>query len=491
MNRQIIKLFGFIVFLFAILVGFTSWWSVFDAKALKEKSEFNKRPLFEQQQIPRGRILAADGSVIAKSVPKGKGTGRRYVRRYPMGSLFGHPIGYSFMEYGQTQFEQSHNAELTGEESEFGTILDELTGTKQEGEQVVTNLDVHAQEVATHALENAGYGAVVAIEPSTGAVKVLASNPGYNPNSIPNEKKFKELNNPDNVARPLYNRATQGQYPPGSTFKVVTAAAGLESGVITPETTINAPGTLTVETKPLENDYGIDWGPISLDTALTNSVNTWFAQLGQKVGQDKLFNMMEKFGFNSTPPIDLPENELSKSGVYDYETERMLTRKDPVDLGRLAIGQERLLVTPLQDAMVAAAVANGGKLMKPQIWKRVVNVDGSVTKKMDPSVYSEPMSKKTAAELTTAMEGVVDEGTGTNAAISGVPVAGKTGTAETPGNEACGGGSEENQAWFMGFAPANNPKIAIAASVECTTAFGNDAAAPIFREVAEAILNGE
>jgi penicillin-binding protein A len=486
-NRQIIKLFAFIVVLFAVLVGFTSWWSVFDAKALKEENA-NKRPLFEQQQIPRGRILAADGSVIAKSVPKGRGAGKRYVRHYPQGSLFGHPIGYSFMEYGQTEFESSHNAELTGEESEFGSILDELTGTKQEGEQIVTSLDPHAQEVAMHDLEAAGFGAVVAIEPSSGSVKVLASNPGYNPNAIP--KTLEKLNTAE-VSRPLYNRATQGQYPPGSTFKVVTAAAGLESGVITPETTINAPGSIEDEGHELANDYNQDWGSISLDTALTNSVNTWFAQLGQKVGQDKLFGMMEKFGFNSKPPIDLPEDELSKSGVYDYETESMLTRKDPVDLGRVAIGQERLLVTPLQDAMVAAAVANKGKLMKPQIWKRVVNVDGSVTKTMDPSVYSEPMSGKTAEELTTAMEGVVREGTGTNAAISGVPVAGKTGTAETPGNKACGGGSEENQAWFMGFAPADHPKIAIAASVECTTAFGNDAAAPIFRDVAEAILGGE
>jgi peptidoglycan glycosyltransferase len=486
-NRQIIKLFGFIVVLFAILVGFTSWWAVFDAKALKEQ-EVNKRPLFEQQQIPRGRILAADGSVIAKSIPKGKGSGKRYVRNYPMGSLFGHPIGYSFMEQGQSEFEKEHNAELTGEESEFGTILDELTGQKQEGEQVVTNLDVHAQEVATHALENAGYGAVVAIEPSTGAVKVLASNPSYNPNKIP--EKLEEWNKAK-VKAPLVNRATLARYPPGSTFKVVTAAAGLESGVITPETTINAPGVIEDEGHELANDYNQDWGAISLDTALTNSVNTWFAQLGQKVGQDKLFNMMEKFGFNATPPIDLPEDEVLQSGVYDYESGRMLTAKDPVDLGRLSIGQERLLVTPLQDAMVAAAVANGGKLMKPQIWKRVVNVDGSVTKTMNPSVYSQPLSGKTAEELTTAMEGVVDEGTGTNAAIPGVPVAGKTGTAETPGNEACGGGSEENQAWFIGFAPANDPKIAIAASVECTTAFGNDVAAPIFREVAEAILNGE
>src|SRR6201995_4053111 len=309
MNRQIIKLFGFIPILFPVLVGFTAWWSVFDAKELKA-SKWNHRPLFEQQQIPRGRILAADGTVIAKSLPKGKGTGKRYVRHYPMGRLFGHPIGYSFMEFGQTEFENSHNAELTGEESEFGTILDELTGQKQEGEQVVTNLDVHAQEVALGDLESAGYGAVGAIEPSTGAVKVLASNPSYNPNAITDEQKFAKRNNPHNIARPLYTRATQGQSPPGSTFKVVTAAAGLESGVITPETTINPPGGITDEGHEPPTDFNQDWGSISLDTALTNSVNTWFAQLGQKVGQKKLFEMMEKFGFNSTPPIDLPENEL-------------------------------------------------------------------------------------------------------------------------------------------------------------------------------------
>ncbi len=152
----------------------------------------------------------------------------------------------------------------------------------------------------------------------------------------------------------------------------------------------------------------VDWGPIPLDTALTNSVNTWFGQLGQKLGQDKLFSMMEKFGFSSKPPIDLPEEEVLPSGVWDLEADKLLTRHDPVDLARVAIGQERLLVTPLQDAMVAAAVANGGKLMKPQIWKRVVNVDGSVTKTMDPSVYSEPIKSKTAEELTTAMEGVVE-----------------------------------------------------------------------------------
>jgi len=484
-NRQIIKLFAFIVVLFAVLVGFTSWWSVFDAKGLKE-SKYNQRPLLEQQQVPRGRILAADGTVIAKSYSKGHGSSKRYIRHYPLGKLFGHPIGYSFVKYGQSEFEKYHNEELTGEESEFGSIFDQLTGKKQEGEQIVTNLDVHAQEVALGDLEAAGYGAVVAIEPSTGAVKVLTSNAPYNPNRVPDE--YSKLST-EEVRTPLFNRATQGQFPPGSTFKVVTAAAGLESGVITPETTIDAPGSIIDEGHELANDYDQDWGEISLDTALTNSVNTWFGQLGQKVGQDRLFTTMEKFGFGSLPPIDLPEDEIEPSGVFNEG--ELLTRHDPVDLARVAIGQERLLVTPLQNAMVAAAVANGGKLMKPQIWNRVVNADGSVTKRMSPDVYSEPITAKTAEELTTAMEGVVREGTGTKAAISGVPVAGKTGTAETPYNKECGGGEQENQAWFIGFAPANEPKIAIAATVSCTEQFGGDVAAPIFRDVAEAILAGE
>jgi peptidoglycan glycosyltransferase len=483
-NRQIVKLFAFIVVLFGVLVGFTSYWSVWDAKALKEE-DVNKRPLFEAQQVHRGRILAADGTVIAVSRPKGHGADLRYVRHYPEGALFGHPIGYSFMEYGDSEFEQSHNAELIGEESEFSTILDELTGRNREGDDVVTNIDTNAQRVALADLEEQGFGGVVAIEPSTGAVKVLVSNKPYDPNRIPEE--IEQLNT-NEVERPLYDRATQGQYPPGSTFKVVTAAAGLESGRITPETTINAPGVIIDEGHELNNDFSKDWGEISLDTALTNSVNTWFGQLGQQVGQSQLFETMEKFGFNSTPPIDLPSDQVELSGVFSEGN--LLHRNDPVDLARVAIGQERLLATPLQIAMVAAAVANKGELMKPQIWNRVVDPDGRTVKHLDPSVYSQAVSAKTAADLTTAMEGVVSEGTGTNAAIPGVAVAGKTGTAETPGNEACGGGEEENQAWFMGFAPADEPKIAIAVSVECTPQFGNDVAAPIFRDVAEAILNG-
>jgi peptidoglycan glycosyltransferase len=480
-NRQIVKLFGLVVVLFAVLVGFTSYWSVFDAQALKEKNA-NKRPLLEQQQIRRGRIVADDGTVIARSVAKGRGANLRYVRRYPEGALYGHPIGYSFVRQGDSELEEYHNDELAGEESEFSTILDELSGRRREGDDVATNIDPEAQRTALADLEAAGFGAVVAIEPSSGRVRVLASNPPYDPNRVP--EHLAALNR--DPSSPLLDRATQGQYPPGSTFKVVTAAAGLDSGTITQQTAFAAPSPLEIQGQPLQNDFNQSFPPITLDTALTNSVNTWFAQLGQKLGQDTLFEYMDRFGFNSTPAIDLPSSQVYKSGVFSEG--ELLGPDDPVDIARIAMGQERLAVTPLQMAEVAAAVANGGRLIKPQIWSRVVDPDGRVVKKLDPSQYSQPIDEQSAAELTTAMEGVVDEGTGANAAIPGVPVAGKTGTAETPFNESCGGGSEENQAWFIGFAPADEPKIAIAATVECTTAFGNDVAAPIFRDVAEATL---
>ncbi len=484
MNRQIVKLFGLIVVLFAVLIGFTSYWSVFDAEALKEKNA-NKRPLLEQQRIERGRILSADGVVIARSVAKGRGDARRYVRRYPEAALFGHPIGYSFWRQGDSQFEQFHNDELVGDESEFVSLLDELRGQTQEGNDVVTNLDSEAQRVAMAGLEAAGFGAVVAIEPSTGRVRVMASNPAYDPNRVPFE--FSELNR-NEFETPLLNRATQGLYPPGSTFKVVTASAGLGSGTIDLESTIEAPATIDVQGQPLANSDGASYGAIPLEAALTGSVNTWFAQLGEEVGSDTLFEYMDGFGFGSTPAIDLPDDQVYRSGVY--EGRDLLGRGDAVDVARVAIGQERLLVTPLQMAEVAAAVANGGTLMKPQIWSRVVDPDGRVTERLDPARYSQPIDEETAAALTNAMEGVVNEGTGTNAAISGVPVAGKTGTAETPGNESCAS-ADANQAWFIGFAPADDPQVALAVTVECTDSFGGEIAAPIFREVAEALLDDE
>ena len=485
MNSQITKLFAFIVVLFGVLVGFTSEWSVFGAEELEGK-RVNKRPLLEAQQVERGRILADDGTVIARSVPRGEGEDLTYHRVYPTGTLFGHPIGYSYVERSNSEFEQYHDDELSGEEDEFTSILEELEGKAREGNDVYSTLDPAAQQIALDELSAQGAGAVVAMEPDSGRIRVMASWPPFDPNEVP--RRFGQLQS--DPGAPLLNRATQGQYPPGSTFKVVTGVAGLDSGTITPDTLINSPGVLTIQGQPLANDFNEDFGEIPLSTGLTFSVNTFFAQLGLEVGQDTMFKYMERFGFNSSPPIDLPDDQVLTSGVYDFATGEFLDEDDPVDLARIAFGQERLLATPLQMTQVAAAVANEGTLMQPRLWDRVVDPDGRLRDRMDPQEQSEVMSEDTAAEMTEAMTAVVEEGTGTAAALSGIDVAGKTGTADVEGREECGALTDANQAWFIGFAPADDPEIAVAATVECTTGFGGEVAAPIVASVMQEILAG-
>lgn len=480
MNAQIIKLFAFITVCFAVLVGFTSYWAVIDADNLKNE-RVNKRPLFEAQQIKRGTIFTADGSVIARSKAQGTGASRQFVRRYPTNELFGHPIGYSFISQGNSEFEAFHNSELIGDDSEFTSIIDEIKGEKQVGHDVITSLDSTAQQTAVDLLAGRP-GAVVAIEPSTGKVKALVSQPSFDPNRIPED--LGELQKEPSA--PLYAAATQGQYPPGSTFKLVTAAAALDSGKIDADTLIDSPASIDVQGNPLSNSDGSDFGEINVEQALTNSVNTFFAQLGEDIGTDTLYDYMDRFGFNAKPKLDLPDGQLSISGVYDSQSEEFLGPDDPVDIGRIAIGQERVLATPIQMAEVGATIANGGKLMRPQIWQEVRDVDGRTIKTMDPDEQSNVMSEDSATQLTEAMKAVVNEGTGTAAALSGVDVAGKTGTAEVPDAEACDG--LPNQAWFVGFAPADDPQIAVAATVECTDGQGGTVAAPIAAGVMQTLI---
>lgn len=483
MNPQIIKLFVFITLCFAALVGFTSYWSVFDAEDLRAQ-RVNKRPLFEAQQIPRGTIFADDGTVIAKSNSTGRGASKQFVREYPNGTLWGHPVGYSFQQYGNTEFEQFHNDELIGENSEFTSILDEIRGKKQVGHDVITNLDPTAQQTAVDLLAGRA-GAVVAIEPDSGRVKAMVSQPPYDPNLIPDD--FTELNR--DPASPLLNRPVQGRYPPGSTFKLVTAAAALDSGAIDAGSVINSPATIDIQGNPLANADGSDYGEINVTTALTNSVNTYFAQLGEKIGTDTLYEYMDRFGFNSKPEIDLPSDQVSTSGVFDLDAGQFLLPEDAVDIGRIAIGQERLLTTPIQMAEVASTIANGGTLMKPQIWDEVRDVDGRTLDSLDPEEQSNVMSEESAAILAEAMKDVVNEGTGTAAALSGIEVAGKTGTAEVPDQERCEG--LPNQAWFVGFAPADDPEIAVAATVECTDGQGGTVAAPIAAGVMQTLIGDQ
>ncbi len=473
MNRQIIKLFGFLLVLYALLFGFTSYWSIFDSSDLKA-NQANRRPLLEEQRIRRGTIFASDGSVIARSRPVGSGNNKVYVRRYPQGSLFGNPIGYSFVTQGRVGFELYHNDELVGNQTEFLSVLDELEGHAQEGNNMQSSLDPAAQEAAVNGLAGRR-GSVVAIVPSTGEVRAMVSIPEYDPNQIP--KHFAQLNRDQSA--PLFNRATQAGYPPGSTMKVVTATAGLDSGKLTPSSTFSGRSPIEIEGVPLNNSGGEQFGTIDMTTALTNSVNTWFAQAGEKIGKDTMFQYMDRFGFDAKPRLDLPGFQLAASGVYDGN--KLLGPGDAIDIGRVAIGQERLRVTPLQMAEVAATVANKGELMEPRLWSKVIDPDGRETK-LDPARQSRVMSEDTASELNTMMQGVVNEGTGTAAAVSGIDVAGKTGTAEiSPG---------VNDAWFIGFAPADDPQIAISCVVEHTSGFGGPTCGPIFKAVAETILQG-
>jgi penicillin-binding protein A len=474
MNRQIIKLFGFLLILYALLFGFTSYWSIFDSDSLKA-NQANRRPLLEEQRIQRGDILASDGSVIAHSRAIGKGNNKIYVRHYPQGSLFGNPIGYSFVTQGRVGFELSHNDELVGNKTEFLSILDELQGHAQKGDKVQSALDPAAQEAAVNGLAGRR-GSVVAMVPSTGEVRAMVSIPEYDPNDVP--KHLAQLNRDESA--PLFNRATQAGYPPGSTMKVVTATAGLDSGELSPDSTFSGRSPIEIEGVPLANSGGEQFGTIDMTTALTNSVNTWWAQAGEKLGKDTMFKYMERYGFNAKPRLDYPGFQLAASGVYDGN--KLLGPSDPIDIGRVAIGQERLRVTPLQMAEVASTVANNGELMEPRLWSRVIDPDGRETK-LDPARQSRVMSEDTASELNTMMQSVVREGTGTAGAVSGIDVAGKTGTAEiSPG---------VNDAWFIGFAPASDPQIAISCIVEHTSGFGGPTCGPIFKAVAEAVLQGD
>ena len=477
MNAPISRLLLLVLLLFATVVGFTSYWSVIDAENLRENPE-NRRLLLEEAQIERGTITSSDGELIAESVPVGSGEQQFFERRYPTGDLFGHPVGYYFLDRGRSGIELEHDAELAGRKAEFLTILEELEGQAQEGSDITLTINAEAQRIAYESLAGQ-IGAVVAIEPDTGAVRVMASNPPFDPAGVQDEKTFKGLNRAEDS--PLLNRATQSGYEPGSTMKVVTATAALDSGEFTPDTTLNGNSGVEISGVPLANSGGEDFGTIDMTTALTNSVNTYWAQVGEQLGNDTMFEYMDRFGFNQDPPIDYPPSELSPSGVYDGG--KLLDAGDSIDVGRMAIGQERLLVTPLQMAMVAAAVANGGKLVEPNFLQSVTDPDGRTTDELDADVASTVMSEETAATLTEMMTNVTQEGTASGLTVAGAgEFAGKTGTAEV---DVEGG---INRGWFIGFAPTEDPQIAVAAVIERTSGFGGETAGPVATDVMAALL---
>ncbi len=471
MNTSIARLFTIVIVLFGALIAWTSRWTVFESNALQSQP-LNELPFFASLKVKRGRILADNGAVLAKSVPAHGGL---WNRKYPLGPLFAQPIGYSILtKHQQAGLEEYRAKELggtlrTGLSSVFGPI-----STQTIGDDVFTTLDPRAQQLAKTELAGR-VGSVVAIVPQTGAVRVMYSNPSYD-----NNNPFAPCS--DSCQ---YNRATQALYPPGSTFKVVTSAAALNSGVYTPDSIINGDSPITVSGVPLSNDSGQSWGPITLRTALTNSVNTVFAQVGLRLGRQTMQTYMKRFGFYSTPPLDYPSNQINVSGNW-HGGKLVPVTSDQVDLGRMSIGQAKLLVTPLQMAMVAAAVANHGRLMKPRLTTKVVNHVGQVVERVSPQTYSQVMKPSIATELTQMMTDVVEEGTGQSAQLGGVQVAGKTGTASTGG---FAGGQPLDDAWFIGFAPVQDPKIAVAVTLEnIPNGYGGVYAAPIAAQEIKTLL---
>jgi peptidoglycan glycosyltransferase len=473
MNAPIARLFVVVVVLFAVLVGFTSRWTVFDAHALRDNPK-NHRQLIEEQQIHRGLIRAGDDTVLARSL---KQPDKSYVRTYPSGRLFSHAVGYSFVRQGRAGLERFYDDDLSGRTGALGSLLDRLSGNEQTGDNLVTTLDPAAQRVALQQLAGRK-GAVVALDPRTGAIRVMASVPGYDPNTVKSQQEFNALNR-DNDA-PLLNRNTQAGYPPGSTFKVVTAIAAIDSGRYTPDSRISGRNGKRISGVPLNNDQGETFGDITLTEALTKSVNTVFGEIGEKLGKATMKKYMDRLGFGAPVEVDLPRDERAASG--ERKGGHIIPATNgAVDVGRMAIGQDKLTVTPLQMAMVASAVANGGKLMKPHIADRVVDRDGRTVRRIAPGEMSQVMSADTASKVGAMMDQVVKEGTGTAAALEGIDVAGKTGTAEV--DHGC-----PNQLWFIAFAPAQDPRVAIAATVECGTGFGGTVAAPIAKAVMQELL---
>ncbi len=491
MNSPIIRLYGLMLLLFAALVGFTSYWAVFDADNLRDNPE-NRRPLIAEQTVERGIIETADGVTVAESFPVGGGKNPVYVREYPQGKLFGNPVGYSFIEVGRSGIERSENGFLAGERNEFASIIDQIRDVPQEGDDVTLTIDAQTQGIATQALESAiasnaptsGVGGgVVAIEPATGAVRVMASSPGFDPNGLEKEGEFERLN--DAQGSPLLNRPTQSVYPPGSTMKVVTAAAGLDSGEIQPDTVINADSPKEIGGVDLQNAGDDSFGDITATDAL-DQFGEHLLGPGRRAARHRDDGRVHgAVRLLCGPRARLPGGP---DGRERRDQRRWGARcATDFDVGRVAIGQGgtegQALASVLQMAEVAATVANGGVLMEPTFVQGVTDPDGRTTEELDPREQDRVISEEAAAQLTEMMTRVTQEGTAAGLTVAGWSFAGKTGTAEIDLEGL-------NQPWFIGFAPAEDPQIAVAATIErCQGCFGGDVAGPIATQVMESLLN--
>jgi peptidoglycan glycosyltransferase len=490
MNRQIARLALVGLGLVAALIVATTYWQTWATAGLADRQD-NEIQRVAQFSIKRGLIRAADGTILATNRKKRVAGQTLYFRRYPQHGLFAHTVGYSTQSRSRSGLEASENDYLTGSNANLHTILDttldRIRGATIRGNDLWLTLRPGAQRVAMEQLRGQ-CGSVVALDPRTGAVLAAASRPTFDPNLV--ESDFSAINNiraSCSPPAPLLNRATDGLFVPGSSFKVVTSAAALDSGLYTIDSSFFDKGYCIEYGKQVNNfaDQGRveQFGSVNFLQALEHSINAVFCEIGKRIGAGRILGTSKQFGFYSDPPLETPANERAPSGLYHHG--KLFYPSDPatqVDPGRLAFGQETMVVTPLQMAMVAAAVANHGVVMKPYVVGRVTGPGGGVIQRTHPKKYKRAMRTRTAADLTRMMEAVVTGGTGTAAQLPSIRVAGKTGTAET------GGAGTLNTTWFIAFAPAEAPRVAVAVVLQNQTGSGGTTAAPIARAVMQALL---
>jgi peptidoglycan glycosyltransferase len=489
MNRQIIRLTYVSLALVGVLVVMTTYWQTWAAAGLADRQD-NAIKRVAEFSVDRGLIFSwQPRKRLARNIER-KSSGRSlFFRRYPQGSLAAHVVGYSTVGRSRTGLERSLNDYLTAANANLSTLvdkaLDEFRGKPVEGNDVVLTLDLDAQQVALDEL-GTRCGAVVALDPRTGKVRVMASSPSFDPNLV--EDRFGQISRITadcQPAAPLVNRASAGLYVPGSTFKVVTASAALESKKFTPESSFHDPGYCTVYGKRVNNfDTSSPFGTIDLENALVHSVNSVFCNVGLKLGAKRILDTAKRFGFYERPPLETPADERQASGLYDNQRLYYPRVDSDVDAGRMAFGQERMLVTPLQMAMLAGAIGAGGRLIEPQVVDRIVAPGGRVVLRQRPSLIRTAVSRDTADAVAQMMRFAVERGTGTAAQLSGWSVGGKTGTGETgvPGS---------NTTWFIAFASRDEEspaELAIAVVLQNQSGTGGATSAPIARAVMQAIL---
>jgi penicillin-binding protein A len=441
----------------------------------------NTRAVVRDYGRPRGQIVTADGAVLARSQPDDSSFGR--VRLYPEHDLFSQITGYFSFTFGSDGVEKSYNDELAGRigARSIGSFVDALLDQEQTNDVVLT-LSKSVQEAARSELGDRP-GSVVAIDPRDGSIIAMWSFPSYDPEPLSQTDQAQARAARDLTliapGNPLVPRAYRETYFPGSTFKVVTSSGGLRDGVtatspVYPVTDQYVPPQTTA---PIRNFGGTSCGG-DLFNILRVSCNTAFAQMGVEIGADLLVGAAHDVGFGDAPPLDLPRP--AESPIQDVD---FFERNVPL-LAQTAIGQNTVRATPLQMAMVAAAVANGGSVAKPHVMKEVLDQNGDVVDRYDAGEWRRAMTPQEATTLRDAMVGVVANGTATRLAVPDVLTAGKTGTAQT--------GLGTSHAWIIGFAPADAPRVAVAVIVEgqpgADEATGGRVAAPIGRAVLEAAL---